>query len=365
MKDLDEKNGKFFDEKEFKTTDSSKSGSDKAMMSAAWERSHAGNVAESVFLQSATEEEKKRWHALRCLDLPSLPEQEKRALLTIGRKVLEELDETMESAPDATAETAEKVLFLAEGYGDRWDALESIVVAASKKGLTEINTSTKKRTLKGMVGKLESEKSRIFRAKGEIPEPGHPVKRMFCLILALLLALGVAGMFLPPLAGLLTEELLENAIYVVGLVLMVASCFFLGIWGAVAVMVVFGAVVYGGMSIMPVALLGKLMVTLAVAVIEFFCLRTAKREGAKLTPAVKQKRAEAVAAVRREGDLGYRVADVLVKQVEKFLKEDRALQGGRTEEIEKHHQEIRPYVEQYRNRLQTIRIGMDEFRSVK
>ena len=365
MKDT-EKYGKLFEEKEPEKEAAFKSTDAKDTVRSAEQQIGVNQQLFADSLERATEEEKQRWQALRGIDLAALSEQEQAQMLQIGRKILDELDEDIAAHPDAAAEAAERVLFLARSYKDRWEALETLIIAASKKGLTEINNSTNKRTLKGMVGKVDIEKRQISDAKGNIPEPGHPFKRGFCRVVAVLLALAVAAMFLVPgVSALLTDDLMETVVMAMGVIVMVASYFLVGFWGAAGIMVVFALLVVGGTSIMPMALFGKLLVTLVAVVIVFFCLRAARRESTKLTSEAVQRRKDAVETVRRDAERGYRYADTLVKQIDRFLKEDKPLQAGREEKSKSHHEALYSYIEQYSKRVQTVRIGMDDCRNAK
>ena len=182
----------------------------------------------------------------------------------------------------------------------------------------------------------------------------------------MLLALAVAAMFLVPgVSALLTDDLMETVVMAMGVIVMVASYFLVGFWGAAGIMVVFALLVVGGTSIMPMALFGKLLVTLVAVVIVFFCLRAARRESTKLTSEAVQRRKDAVETVRRDAERGYRYADTLVKQIDRFLKEDKPLQAGREEKSKSHHEALYSYIEQYSKRVQTVRIGMDDCRNAK
>ena len=298
----------------------------------------------------ATEADRKNFGELQGVSLvDTTPEQRKNMLLS-GRRVLREqmkdLKDEDKTASSAAAKSAEKVLFLSDSKWHRWSAAEDLIVAHSKYGLTKITKSSQKRTLESLLGYVPETVSKLRSRKDALPEIGSSGMRAFGLLLALLAVAAIVLLQVhPTLIALCTED--------IGSVATIIMFFVGGFWGAGIFLVVYALVLGGLQMIIPLAILGKLLVLLVVALIAFFGLRTFFKENKKLSASVRKRRAQEIDALRADAAKLRSYVDTLAKQVDDFLKEDEAGADDRDEESKQHHYEIRVYIRQYRDKIKS------------
>lgn len=310
-----------------------------------------------------TEEDKKRFTAVSGPDLAALPEQEQRMMESVGKRVLrEQMDKIKEgnSAADAAAATAEKMLYLSQNRADRWNAAEDLMVAHSKKGLTYIVHSTDTRSLEGLCGGFPETIAGVRSRVKDLPETGSKGWRTTCLLITLAMVAVALLVFLHPgIAALFTEERVEDVLVAVGAIATIAMFFLGGFWGAAITLVVLALLFAGAQAIMPLALFGKLLVVLVAAVIGIFTFSMYCDENRKLKPEIIRKRSDDLAWIRKEAEKCRRYGKGLIRQVETYLKEDEALQSDRDDEIRQHHREIQIYIRQYRDKIKSLLSDLD------
>ena len=306
----------------------------------------------------ATEADRKNFGELQGVSLvDTTPEQRKNMLLS-GRRVLREqmkdLKDEEKTASSAAAKSAEKVLFLSDSKWHRWSAAEDLIVAHSKYGLTKITKSSQKRTLESLLGYVPETVSKLRSRKDSLTEIGSSGMRAFGLLLALLAVAAIVLLQVhPTLIALFTEDNVYQALLVIGSIATIIMFFVGGFWGAGIFLVVYALVLGGLQMIIPLAILGKLLVLLVVALIAFFGLRTFFKENKKLSASVRKRRAQEIDALRADAAKLRRYVDTLAKQVDDFLKEDEAGAADRDEESKQHHYEIRVYIRQYRDKIKS------------
>lgn len=310
--------------------------------------------------EDLTAEDAAKFSALQGTALLALPDEETDEHCLMGLIQLAGQMKNVEKEPDAAAVTAEKVLFLATTRTERWQAAEDLMVTASKKGLTMINKSTGKRTLEGLLGQLPDTLGKLRGRINRLPEAGSRSKHAVSLVvLALMVVAMLLVLFHPAISGLFTNDNVYDVAILVGAIATILVFFFVGFWPAVATLVVAALLMAGVEAIMPLALFGKLLVLLVLAVIAAWAFWRARKEGAKLTKDVLRRRAEELEEIWLETELCGRYVEHLAKQVDELLREDKLMQDNREEKAREHHHKIHEYIAQYRDKIRA------EMRSVE
>lgn len=284
--------------------------------------------------------------------IAALPEERQTRLSLAGISLMKKQMNDVEKDPDAAAATAEKMLYLADSAYLRWEAVEGLIVASSQKGLTSRSKSTGARTLDGLCGQLSGEINGVRSRADALPEIGSRGKRTAMLVLAVLVVAAAALVLLhPTVSGWFTDESVKDFAVAVCAILVIAAFFLAGLWGSVAVLVVMALLMAGAEAIMPLALFGKLLVLLVLAVVAILALRSSLKESSKLTAAVFARRASQIETLRTEVTRIRVYGKKLLEQMDTYLKEDEKKQDSRSDESREHHDKIREYAKQYRSKV--------------
>ena len=363
MKDDNEKWGKFSEEKETKNTGISSGTTLMGIQLTPEQEARMSRMLQSAPEERVSEQEKRRFESVRGVDLTALSAQERSTMENLDKRILREQmgdSEQDKSIAGDAAEVADKVLYLASSRVDRWDAVEDIVVAHSKMGLTKIARSTDTRTLKELRGQFPNTVAGVRSRVEKLPEIGNRGKRIRNLVLGVVMAaLMTQVLFTPYVVALFTAGRVYDVLVGVGALGTIAMFFIAGFWGAVIFLVVCALLMAGAEAIMPLALFGRLLVLLILGAIAIFGFVRSGKEKKLLTPERIKSRADAMAEIRAEAEKCRTYGNALIHQIDTHLKDDEALQSGRDSESRQHHREINIYIRQYRDKIQSLLRDMD------
>ena len=303
----------------------------------------------------ATEEDKKSFRAVFGPDLVDLPEEERHKLLLSGLRLLNPEPRGGEKGLREAACDAEKTLFLCRTPGGRERSagvmgIAYLLFAARRR-------DTAKDPMACDLGDIPDTIASLRKRKDALPELGDAkTKKKNLIVFFVMLAAMAAVLFIPAIAGLFTEENVNNALMAIGVIATIVAFFIAGIGGSVAVLVGFALLVAILQFFLPLEFVGKILVLLVLGAIGFTSFRKYAKEAKKLSPVLRRRRADELAALRTDVDRCIRYIDGLEAQVDLYLKESTSNQNANATEKEKAAKEIaEERIRQYAEKLKKQR----------
>ena len=303
----------------------------------------------------ATEEDKKSFRAVSGPDLVDLPEEERHKLLLSGLRLLEPEPKGGEKGLREAACDAEKTLFLCRTPGGRERSAGVMGIAYLLYAARRRDTA--KDPMACDLGDIPDTIASLRKRKDALPKLGDAkTKKKNLIVFFVMLAAMAAVLFIPAIAGLFTEENVNNALMAIGVIAVIVAFFIAGFGGSVVVLLVYALLVAGLQAILPMAILGKVLVLLVLGCIGVFAFRKYAKEAKKLSPALRRRRADELAALRVDVDRCIRYINGLQAQVDLYLEESTSNQNANATEKEKAAKEIaEARIRQYAEKLKKQR----------